>query len=64
MKSFKCDMCNTILPDELRLERHKRVHQRKHRKERASNKEGLSVNDVQWPSLGELSIAANQRTTG
>jgi hypothetical protein len=54
MKSFKCDICNTILPDEIRLERHLNVHQRKRRNERASNKENLSVDNVQWPDVSVL----------
>jgi hypothetical protein len=59
MKSFKCDICTTILPDKLRLERHMNVHRRKRSKERASNKENVSVDNVQWPDVGVLA-AVNQ----
>jgi len=43
-----------ILPDEICLQRHSNVHQRKRRKERASNNENLSVDNVQWPDVSVL----------
>jgi hypothetical protein len=56
----KCNVCNTILPDELRLERHMNVHRRNRRKERASNEENLSIDNIQWPDVSVLAAVNAQ----
>jgi len=51
MKSFKCDICNTILPDEIRLEKHMNVHRRKRRKRSTNDNIDYSVRNMDYAAL-------------